>query len=113
MSIKHKGYSDRVLSISSSKDVHVQKVREVMNMLDKAILQLKVDKCNVACNKIDWLGFELSGSRIAPVNGKVQGISEKLRPTKIKELRLFLGAVNQLNKFYQTLPVFTFLLDQF
>ena len=41
----------------------------------------------------------MSGSRIAPVNGKVQGISEKLRPTEIKELRLFLGAVNQLNKF--------------
>ena len=77
----------------------MQKVREVMQILDKANLQLKVDKCNIACKKIEWLGYELTRSGISPVNGKVQGISEKLRRTNLKELRSFLGAVNQLNKF--------------
>ena len=33
-----------------------------------------------------------------PVNSKIQGISERLRPNILKELRSFLGAVNQLNK---------------
>ena len=69
-----------------------------MKILDKANLQLKVDKCKITCEKIEWLGYEKSGSAISPVNGKVQGISEKLRPTSIKKLKLFLGAVNQLNK---------------
>ena len=33
------------------------------------------------------------------MNGKVPGITERLRPGNLKELRSFLGAVNQLNKF--------------
>ena len=93
-------YIDDILIVTrGNKDVHMQKVREVMQILDKANLQLKVDKCNTACKKIEWLGYELTGSGISPVNGKVQGISEKLRPTNLKELRSFRGAVNQLNKF--------------
>ena len=79
--------------------MYICKKSEVMQILDKANLQLKVDKCNIACKKIEWLGYELTRSGISPVNGKVQGISEKLRPTILKELRSFLGAVNQLNKF--------------
>ena len=35
---------------------------------------------------------------ISPVNTKVQGIMEKLRPENLKELRPFLQAVNQFNK---------------
>ena len=93
-------YIDDILIVTrGNKDVHMQKVREVMQILDKANLQLKIDKCNIACKKIEWLGYELTGSGISPVNGKVQGISEQLRPTNLKELRSFLGAVNLLNKF--------------
>ena len=36
---------------------------------------------------------------MAPINNTVQGISEILKPTSLKQLRLFLGAVNQFNKF--------------
>ena len=49
--------------------------------------------------EIEWLGFKSTNSGISPINSKVQGITEKLRPTNLKELRSFLGAVNQFNKF--------------
>ena len=92
-------YIDDILIVNKgNKDVHMQKVLEVMQILDKANLQLKVYKCNLACKKIEWLGYELTRSVISPVNGKVQGIKEKLRPTNLKELRSLLGAVNQLNE---------------
>ena len=45
------------------------------------------------------MGYKLSGKGVAPINGKIQGISERLRPNNLKELRSFLGAVNQFNKF--------------
>ena len=80
------------------------KVREVLKVLDTANLQLRADKCKVACTKIEWLGYELSGEGIVPVNGKVQGITERLRRGNLRELRLFLGAVNQLNKIVPDLP---------
>ena len=93
-------YIDDVLIVTKGeKRVHMQKVREVLEVLDKANLQLRADKCQIACTKIEWLGYELSGEGITSVNGRVQGITERLRPGNFKELRSFLGAVNQLNKF--------------
>ena len=90
-------YIDEILIVTKgSKDVHMQKVREVMNLLDKANLQLKVYKRNIACKTIQWLGYELSESGISSVNEKLHGISVKLRSANLKELRSFLGAVNQL-----------------
>ena len=68
-------------------------------MLDCANLPLRLDKCKIACTRIEWLGYELSGEGIAPVNGKVQGFTGRLRPNNLRELRSFLGAVNQLNEF--------------
>ena len=45
---------------------------------------------------------------ISPVNTKVQGITEKLRPENLKELRSFLGVVNQFNKFIPDLASICF-----
>ena len=83
----------------------MQKIRKV---LDKANVQLKVDKCKIAGKKIEWLGYELKGSGFSPVNRKVQGITERLRPTNFKELISFLGAVNQVNKFVPELATISF-----
>ena len=49
--------------------------------------------------KIEWFGFKMTESKVFPINDKVQGITERLRPTNLKELRSYLDAVNQLNKF--------------
>ena len=40
---------------------------------------------------------------IKPINSKVQAISEILTPKNLKELRSYLGAVNQLNRFIPNL----------
>ena len=50
----------------------------------------------------------MTSQGISPVNSKVQGITEKLRPTNLKELRSFLGAVNQFNKFIPDLASICF-----
>ena len=93
-------YIDDILIFTKGeKSVHMQTVREVLEVLDKANLKLKADECKIACTKIEWLGYKLSGEGVAPINGKIQGISEMLRPNNLKELRSFLGVVNQLNKF--------------
>ena len=70
-------YIDDILIVTKGeKSVHMQKVREVLKVLDSANLQLRADKCKIACTKIEWLGYELSEEGISPVNGKVQGITE-------------------------------------
>ena len=75
------------------------KVREILNVLDVANLQITVEEGKFAKSQIEWFGFESPNSGLSPVNNKVQSITERLRPTKLKELRLDVGAVNQINKF--------------
>ena len=40
---------------------------------------------------------------IKPINAKVQAITEKVTPKNLKELRPYLGTVNQLNRFIPNL----------
>ena len=102
-------YIDDILIVTKgTKQQHMNKVREVLKILDNANLQLKAEKCVVAQESIEWLGYKLTRTGISPVNAKSQGISERLRPTNLKQLRSFLGAVNQFNKFISNLAAISF-----
>ena len=102
-------YIDDVLIVTKgTKQEHLNKVREVMKILDEANLQLKAEKCIIAQDSIEWLGYKLTRTGISPVNAKAQGISERLRPNNLKQLRSFLGAVNQFNKFIPNLASISF-----
>ena len=102
-------YIDDILIVTKgTKQQHVNKVREVMRILDEANLQLKAGKCIIAQDSIEWLGFKLTRTGISPINTKSQGTSEKLRPTNLKQLRSFLGAVNQFNKVIPSLASISF-----
>ena len=98
---------DILIVTKGTKEEHEEKVREVFRKLDSRKLQLKEEKCKIAKNEIDWLGFSISEKGIKPLNEKVQGITEKLKPKNLKELRSYLGAVNQLTKFIPGLAQIT------
>ena len=102
-------YIDDILSVpKGTKQQHVNKVKEVLRILDEANLQLKHEKCAIAQENIEWLGYELTRTGISPFNAKAQGISEKLRPSNLKQLRSFLGAVNHFKKFIPNLAAISF-----
>ena len=90
--------SDILIVTEVTKQNHLDKVQEFLRTLDEAKLKLKAANCKIANQEIEWLGFQMTSQGISPVNSKVQGITEKLRPTNLKELRSFLGAVNQFKK---------------
>ena len=99
---------DMLIVTKGTKSEHLNKVREVMKVLDETNLQLKAEKCVLAQHCIEWLGYKLTRTCISPVNAKSQGITERLRPTNLKQLRSFLGAVNQFNKFIPNLAAISF-----
>ena len=102
-------YIDDILIVTKgTKQDHLNKVRAVMKILDEANLQLKAEKCIIAQESIEWLGFKLTRTGISPINAKAQGIGHRLRPTNLKQLRSFLGAVNQFNKFKPNLASISF-----
>ena len=97
-------YIDNVLIVTKgTKQEHLNEVREVMKIPDEANIQLKAEKCVITEESIEWPGYKLTRTGISPINTKAQGISDRLRPTNLKLLRSFLGAVNQFNKFIPNL----------
>ena len=101
-------YIDDILIVTKgTKLEQINKVREVMKILE-ANLQLKAEKCVIARTSIEWLGYKLSRTGISPINTKAQGISSRLRPTNLKQLRSFLGAVNQFNNFIPNLATISY-----
>ena len=102
-------YIDDILIVTKgTKQEHVNKVREVLRTLEEANLQLKPEKCAIAEENIEWLEYKLTRTGNSPINAKSQGINEKLRPANLKQLRSFLGAVNQFNKFIPNLAAISF-----
>ena len=90
---------DILIMTKGSKENHFEEVRQVLKKQDNANIRLKWEKCKFAAEETDWQGYKISQTRINPINSKVQAISEKLTPKNLKELRSYLGAVNQLNRF--------------
>ena len=102
-------FIDDILIVThGTEDEHIKKVKEVMQRLDNSNINLKLGKLNFAAKNIEWVRYNLSQQGVAPINSKVQGISERLRPTNLKQLRSFLGAVNQFNKFIPDLAKLCF-----
>ena len=104
-------FNDDILIVT--KNEHLDNVRKLLKTLDNAELQLKAGKCRIAQSEIEGLGFKMTKDGISPVNTKVKGITEKLRPENLKELRSFFGQqINSTNSFL-ILHQFVSHLDQF
>ena len=58
-----------------------------MKILDEAGIRLKLEKYKIAHSKTEWLGYHLSASGIKQIVEKIQAISDRLRPTTLKELQ--------------------------
>ena len=71
--------------------------------MDEAKVRLKLEKCQIAKKNTEWLGYKLSEEGIKPIEEKVQAITDKLRPKNLKDLRSFMGAINQMNQFIPNL----------
>ena len=94
---------DILIVTKGTKEKHFEAVKQVLKRLGNANVRLKREKCKFAEEEIEWLGYKLSQTGIKPINSKVQALTEKLTPKSIKEVRLYLGAVNQLNRFISNL----------
>ena len=66
-------------------------------------IRADLEKCKFAEWEVEWLGFYLLQTSMIPVTSNVQGITDRLKPKKLKEVRSFLSAVNQMSRFIPNL----------
>lgn len=71
-------------------------------MLQDNELYVKKSKCSFAQPEVDFLGHKIRDGKLIMDKGKVQAIAEWEPPTKVTELRSFLGLVNYYRRFIKS-----------
>ena len=92
-------YLDDVLVIGRSFEQHLENLESVLKAISDAGLKLKLAKCQFAQSTVDFLGFTISDSGLAPDPKKVEAIRRYPTPTDLTELRRFLGMASYYRRF--------------
>lgn len=87
-------YIDDILLYSEDEESHQKLLHQILDRLSKYGVTLNIDKCEFRREKINFLGYEVSGEGIKPTQERIQAISNYPKPKTIIELRRFLGMLN-------------------
>jgi Fic family protein len=87
-------YIDDILITSSCNfNDHLDKVKEVLNCLERIGFRANVRKCFFAEGKLKYLGYSIFRNGIQPQPKKVEAILGLKEPQNKRQLRHFLGMV--------------------
>ena len=107
-------YIDDILITGHTEEEHLHTLDKVLQILEKAGVRLKKEKCVFMVPSVEYLGHRISKEGLQPADDKVRAILEAPQPTNVSELKAFLGLVNYYRKFMQNLaavlaPLYTLL----
>jgi hypothetical protein len=92
-------YLDDILIFSKSHEEHVKHVKQVLDVLRKEKLFLKMSKCEFGKTSLIYLGHIVGGGELKIDPSKVKVILEWPKPNNVTEVRSFLGATQYWRKF--------------
>jgi hypothetical protein len=87
------------LIFSKSREEHVKHVKQVLDVLRKEKLFLKMSKCEFGKTSLIFLGHIVGGGELKIDLSKVKVILEWPKPSNVTEVRNFLGAAKYWRKF--------------
>lgn len=96
---KATAYIDDVLIFGRSVEECLDRLADVLVLIEKANLTLNLSKCDFLKDNIDYLGYEISASGVRPGDKKIQCVLDFPRPSNIHSVRQFLGLVGYFRKF--------------
>ena len=92
-------YLDDIVVYSSTLQEHVEHLKKVFKVLRENQLYVKREKCEFTQPKIHFLGHVISQGELRMDEAKVKEIQYWEAPTKMTELRSFLGLANYYRRF--------------
>jgi hypothetical protein len=87
-------YLDDILIWSTTLDEHRKIVYEVLWCLEEHDLYLRPKKCEFEQSHVDYLRLVISSGKVSIDSIKIQAIRDWTLPTKLKEVRSFIGFAN-------------------
>ena len=85
----------------------------MFSRLQKYGLTINLSKTHLGQHKLSFLGHEITSEGVTPLPEKVQGISDYSKPVTIKQLRAFVGLVNNYHSCLKNLAKALAPLTQF
>lgn len=92
-------YLDDIIIYSSTFASHLQHLESVLLRIQRSGLTLHLSKCQFCKTKLRYLGHVVSQSGIEPDPSKIRAVREYPTPTKLKDVRTFLGLTSYYRRF--------------
>ncbi|TFY75176.1 hypothetical protein EWM64_g8838 [Hericium alpestre] len=84
-------YIDDIVVYSKTYEDHIEHLDRILEAVEKSGITLSPSKCHMFYNSIILLGHKVSRLGLSTHKSKVKTIFNMLRPTKVADLRTFLG----------------------
>lgn len=105
-------YIDDILIYGKDATQCLERLEEVLKMLEKVNLTLNLSKCEFLRDKVDYLGYEISASGIRPGEKKICSVVNFPRPESVHNIRQFLGLASYFCKFIQNFAQISYPLSK-
>ena len=92
-------YLDDIVVFSSIIQEHLEHLRVVFERLREANIKLKPSKCQFAKDRFTYLGHIISRKGIQTYPEKTESVRSLKEPSKVGELRRFLGLASYYRRF--------------
>jgi len=86
-----KNYLDDLIIWAPDFATLVSRLRQLFSLLSKNGVKLNLSKCEFGKREVTFLGYRISGDGCQPDPKNVEAIQKMKAPTKVKEVRRFLG----------------------
>ena len=94
---------DIICVINGTIEEHDRELREVLIKLQEAGYRASERKTELFKKELTWLGYLINQEGVKPIKDKTEAITKLKAPTNTKELKSFLGSIQHLSKFLNTL----------
>ena len=103
-------YLDDIIIHAKTREKHDELVDKVLKKLYENNLRLNLEKIQYAKNEVEVLGVKINGDDIIPLEEHKDKIIKFGVPSKIKDVRKFLGSVNWLRAYIKNIAEKTYFL---
>jgi len=96
-----------ILNYSRTEEEPLEHLKQVLEIIKEHKLKTNIEKCSFMQAKVEVLGHIVSSEGLSPLENKVKAIQEWKAPSKIHELRSFLGGIGYYRNFNKNFTKFT------
>ena len=101
---------DDLLLFTPSKEAHMRKLEDLLKALLKNGLKISPKKCQLFRKELQYMDNTIFIQEkrvcVGPLHSRLEAIKELRLPTTVKDCKSFVGMVNFLSIFYQSLQKF-------